>query len=195
MQTVYRTNVISGAVLPRTKAVTGVLVIGFALLTALAAQIEIPLGFTPVPITGQTFAVLLAGAALGAGPGAASQLLYISLGAVGFPFYAGGESGWTYATGSTFGYLIGFVAAAWLVGFLAEKGQDRTVIAAIPAFLTGSLVIYLFGVPWLANALNIGWVEAAGLGATPFILGDLIKIALAGSLLPAAWKLVGAFKR
>jgi biotin transport system substrate-specific component len=117
------------------------------------------------------------------------------MGAMGLPFYAGGESGWTYAAGSTAGYLVGFVVAAWLVGLLAERGQDRTVTAAIPAFLTGSVVIYLFGVPWLANVLNIGWVEAAGLGATPFILGDLIKIALAGSLLPAAWKLVGALKR
>ena len=195
MQTVYRTNVISGVVLPRTKVVTAVLVFGFALLTALAAQIEIPLGFTPVPVTGQTFAVLLAGAVLGSGAGAASQVLYVAMGAGGLPFYAGGESGWTYATGSTAGYLVGFVVAAWLVGFLAERGQDRTVTAAVPAFLTGSLVIYLFGVPWLANVLNTGWVEAAGLGATPFILGDLVKIALAGSLLPAAWKLVGALKR
>lgn len=195
MQTVYRTNVISGAVLPRTKVVTATLVVGFALLTALAAQIEIPLGFTPVPITGQTFAVLLAGAALGSGPGAASQLLYVALGAVGLPFYAGGGSGWTVATGATGGYLVGFIVAAWVVGLLAERGQDRTVATAVPAFITGSVVIYLFGVPWLANVLGVGWVEAAGLGATPFILGDLIKIALAGALLPAAWKFVGALER
>lgn len=191
MQATIPSRVITGAVLPRSTAATASLVVGFALLTALAAQVRIPLPFTPVPITGQTFAVLLAGAALGSVAGAASQVLYVVLGAVGLPFYAGGASGWTVATGATGGYLVGFIVAAWVVGTLAERRQDRTVATAVPAFLLGSVVIHLFGVPWLAAILDVGWTEAAGLGSVPFIPGDLVKIALAGVLLPAAWRLTG----
>jgi biotin transport system substrate-specific component len=171
---------------------TAALVVGFALFTALAAQVAFPLPFTPVPITGQTLAVLLAGAALGANAGAASQGLYVVLGAVGLPFYAGGESGWTTATGATGGYLTGFIVAAWIIGRLAERRQDRTIPTAIPAFLLGSVIIHMFGVPWLAAYLDLGWVEAAALGSVPFIPGDLLKIVAAGLLLPAAWRLAAA---
>lgn len=191
MQATVPSRVIAGAVLPRSTAWTVGLVVGFALLTAAAAQIRITLPFTPVPITGQTFAVLLAGASLGSMAGSASQLLYVALGAVGLPFYAGGDSGWEVVQGTTGGYLVGFVVAAWVVGFLAERSQDRTIASAVPAFLTGSLVVYLFGVPWLAHVLDVGWVEAAGLGAVPFVIGDLVKAALAGTLLPLSWKLAG----
>ena len=117
-----------------------VAVVGFALLTALAAQITIPLGFTPVPITGQTFAVLLAGGVLGANRGALSMGLYVALGAIGLPFYAEGSGGWTAATGATAGYLVGFVVAAFVVGKMAEHGQDRTLSTSIPAFLAGALL-------------------------------------------------------
>ncbi|HSG79447.1 MAG TPA: biotin transporter BioY [Acidimicrobiia bacterium] len=182
--------VISTRVLPRTRVTTAALVVGFALLTALAAQIEIPLWFTPVPITGQTFAVLLAGAALGMKLGAASQALYWGLGAVGLPFYSGGEGGWTVATGATAGYLVGFVVAAALVGALAERKQDRSVLTAVPAFLAGSALIYLFGVTWLMFDLGVDSTRALELGMTPFVVGDLVKIALAGLALPAAWRLV-----
>jgi biotin transport system substrate-specific component len=190
MQTVLPTRVIAGTVLPRQRIVTIGMVGGFALLTALAAQIRIPLPFTPVPITGQTFAVLLSGAALGAGAGAASQALYVALGLV-FPFYAGGASGWEHATGATGGFLIGFVAAAWIVGRLAERRQDRTIETAVPAFLTGTIAIYLFGLPWLAHTLDVSWVRAAELGLAPFVLGDLVKALLAGVALPTAWRVVG----
>lgn len=185
-------GVISTAVFPRSIAVTIALVVGFALLTAGAAQITIPLGFTPVPITGQTFAVLLAGAALGSWAGASSQLLYWGMGAVGLPFYADGAGGWTTATGATAGYLAGFIVAAWVVGYLAERRQDRSVATAIPAFLTGSVIIYLFGVTWLLVDVDAftTWEQALNAGLYPFIIGDLIKIALAGLLLPTAWKLV-----
>jgi biotin transport system substrate-specific component len=195
VQTTIPSRVITGVVLPRSTAVTVGLVIGFALLTAVAAQVVIPLPFTPVPITGQTFAVLLAGAALGANAGAASQGLYVLLGAVGLPFYAGGSSGWTVVQGATGGYLIGFIVAAWVVGALAERQQDRSVATAIPAFLLGTVIIHLCGVPWLAAALDVPWTEAAALGTVPFIVGDLIKVALAGLVLPAAWALVGAARR
>ena len=194
MQTTIPTRVFAGAVLPRHRVTTIALVASFALLTAAAAQVRIALPFTPVPITGQTFAVLLSGAVLGGLAGAASQALYLALGMF-LPFYAGGASGWTYATGATGGFLIGFVAAAWVVGILAERQQDRSIVTAIPAFLTGTIVIYLFGVPWLANVLNTSWTRAVELGAAPFVLGDLAKVALAGALLPAAWKLIWSARR
>lgn len=190
MLTTQPAGVITSAVFPRRAAVTAALVVGFALFTALMAQVVVPLGFTPVPITGQTFAVLLAGAALGKTAGAASQGLYWILGALGLPFYAEASGGWEVATGATGGYLLGFVAAAWIVGYLAERRQDRIIMTAIPAFLFGSLIIHLIGVPWLAGVLQVPWTEAAELGSYPFIAGDLIKVALAGVLLPVAWHYV-----
>ena len=171
------------------------LVLAFALLTALFAQIKITLGFTPVPITGQTFAVLLSGTALGVRRGAASQLLYWVLGLVGLPFYAGSKHGWKIATGSTFGYFIGFIAAAALVGALAERRQDRTLLTSLPAMLAGTVVIYVFGAAWLAHKLNIpvatGEKNAIAFGITPFLIGDAIKVVLAGGLTPLAWRFAG----
>ena len=195
--TTYPGRVITAAVLPRTMTMNAILVVGFALLTALAAQVTIPLPFTPVPITGQTFAVLLAGAALGARLGAMSQGLYWVLGAVGLPFYADASGGWEVATGATAGYLVGFVVAAFVVGLLAERKQDRNVLTAVPAFLFGSAIIYLFGVTWLWYSVEAFTTaeEAMAAGLTPFIIGDLIKIGLAGLLLPAAWRLTGSIRR
>jgi biotin transport system substrate-specific component len=177
----------------RRAARTAALVVGGALLTAAAAQVSIPLGFTPVPITGQTFAVLLVGGSLGWKRGAASQFLYVALGAVGLPFYApnaeGARGGWQLATGSTAGYLVGFVVAAAVVGWLAERGQDRRLDTSVPAMLAGSAVIYLFGLVWLAHSLGVDSSTAIEYGLTPFLIGDAIKLALAGALLPAAWRL------
>ena len=190
METTHPAPVISAVVLPRSTAVSAALVVGFALLTAAAAQVSIPLWFTPVPITGQTFAVLLSGAALGANLGAGSQLLYVGLGAIGLPFYASGNSGMEVVTGATGGYLIGFVLAAWLTGYLAERRGDRRVATALPMFLAGNLVIYLIGVPWLhASVDSIATIpDAIDKGLRPFIGVDLIKIALAGLILPTAWR-------
>ncbi len=190
MQTTIPSRVIAGAVLPRHWVVTAGLVAGFAALTAAAAQVRIPLPFTPVPITGQTFAVLLSGAALGSTAGAASQGLYLLAG-LWLPVFTGANSGWHYFSGATGGFLIGFVAAAWLTGYLAERRQDRAVATALPAFLAGSLVIYLCGVPWLAHVLDSSWLVAVEKGVAPFIVGDLLKIAAAGLLLPTAWRLTG----
>jgi biotin transport system substrate-specific component len=178
---------------PRTAVNTALLMIGFALLTALAAQIRFHIPGTPVPVTGQTFAVLLAGAAIGSRAGAGSQLIYWMMGAIGFPVFAQQSSGWEAATGPTFGYLLGFVVAAWVVGALAERGTDRAVRTAIPAFLVGNLVIYAFGIPWLMYSVpSIDTIGAAlAIGFVPFIAFDLIKIVLAGLALPAAWKLTG----
>ena len=191
----YAPPVLSSRILPLERVdkriATAALVVGFSLLTAACAQISIPLGFTPVPITGQTFAVLLTGAVLGSRAGAASQFLYLALGAVGLPFYAGGTGGWERATGATAGYLVGFVVAAYVVGYLAENRQDRRFSTSVGAFLTGNLVIYVLGVAWLMY--HQSWDLATGVekGMAPFIIGDTLKILLAGGAIPAAWKLVG----
>jgi biotin transport system substrate-specific component len=159
-----------------------------ALFVAALSQVKIPLPFTPVPLTGQTFAVLLVGAALGAKRGFSSLSLYLALGALGLPFFAGGASGLSYMTGPTLGYLVGFVAAAALTGFLAERGLDRRVSTAIFAFLAGQTVIYIFGIAWLTVLL--GFQKAIMAGLVPFLLGDTLKIGAAALALPAAWKLV-----
>lgn len=178
---------------------TATVVTGFALFTAAMAQVEISLGFTPVPITGQTMAVLIAGASLGMRLGAASQALYWALGLVGLPFYAGGEGGWQNGTGATLGYLVGFVVAAAVVGRLAERQSVRSLGAATSAMALGSVVIYVFGAGWLAHHLGIpvatGETNAISLGVTPFLVGDVVKLALAGALLPAAWAAVDRFQR
>jgi biotin transport system substrate-specific component len=171
------------------------LVAGFAFLTAVAAQASIPLGFTPVPITGQTFAVLLAGGALGAARGAASQLLYVVLGVVGLPVYSEHAAGWTTLHGATGGYMVGFVLAAAVVGWMAEGGQDRKVSTAVPAFVAGTIAIYALGLPWLAHVAHVPFSgpvagdNALTLGLYPFVLGDVLKAGVAGLVLPAAWRL------
>jgi biotin transport system substrate-specific component len=159
-----------------------------ALSVAAFAQIRIPLPFTPVPLTGQTFAVLLVGAALGAKRGAASLALYTVMGALGLPFFAGGASGLAYMSGPTLGYLVGFVVAAYVVGLLAERGLERSVRTSLVPFLVGTLIIYFFGAGWLA--VSFGFEKALALGVLPFLIGDAIKLVLAALALPAAWKLV-----
>jgi biotin transport system substrate-specific component len=188
--------VIAQRVVPRSRVNSVLLVIGAAALTALAAQWEIHLPFTPVPITGQTFAVLLTGAALGMTLGAAGQAVYVVAGAVGLPVYAGGNAGWSTATtqGSA-GYLIGFIFAAGLVGYMAERRQDRTFPTMFTAFIAGSFIIYAFGVAGLMILLDMTFTEAVVAGVVPFVLGDVIKAAAAGLLLPGAWKLLGEYPR
>lgn len=182
----------------RSRAITRdiVLVLGFALLTAAAAQVQFSLGFTPVPLTGQTFAVLLSGAALGMRRGIASQAVYWGLGLTGLPFYAGGDGGWQNGTGSTLGYFVGFIVAAGVVGKLAERCHDREVVSSLAAMAFGTVIIYAFGALWLAHDLNIpvanGEANAIAYGVTPFLVGDLLKMALAGLLTPLAWATVSS---
>lgn len=154
----------------------------FAALTAAVSPIKIPLGFTPVPITLQTLMVLLAGAMLGANLGALSQFLYVLVGALGLPVFAGGGSGFGALVGPTGGYLFGFIAAAYVVGKLVEKAKKPKYLQLIIAMLVGTLVIYVFGVVGgiIVTGLPlmqilVGWV-------LPFIIGDIIKLIVAASI-------------
>lgn len=175
----------------RSSVLTSVLVIvGGAFLTAGAAQISIPLWFTPVPITGQTFAVLLVGASLGPWHGAASLALYVLMGGIGLPFYASGSGGWVHISGATGGYLLSYPIAAWVTGSLAKRGWDKKIGSSIGAMLTGNVIIYLLGLPWLAAVLNLSLTKTLELGLYPFIPGDTLKLYLAAAALPGAWKLL-----
>jgi len=180
-------------VIPRTGLLwDAVLVVGFACLTAAFAQISFWIG--PVPVTGQTFAVLLTGALLGSRRGALSQLSYLAVGATGIPFWfaLGGSPGIARLVGPTGGYLIGFVAVAYLVGWLAERGWDRRIWTAALAMLAGETVLYVFGLTWLVRFVPVGKVLQVGL--YPFVIGDLIKMAAATLILPSAWLLLRRFR-
>ena len=180
------------AVVGRTsRAGTAAAVVAGAALIAACAQISIPLGFTPVPLTGQTFAVLLVGASLGTLAGTASALLYVAAGALGAPVYADHGHGWHIVTSASGGYLIGFIAAAALTGALAKRRWDRRFSSSLGAMLTGNVVIYAFGVAWLAHKLHTGTNTALQDGLYPFIPGDLLKLYLAAAILPTAWKITG----
>lgn len=171
-----------------------VLVTAGAMLLAVASQIRIPLGFTPVPINGGTFAVMVIGAALGARRGGAAVALYLMAGMIGVPVYAGASGGVEVAFGATGGYLLGYFVAAVLIGAAAERGADRRVRSAIPAMLVGSVVIYTLGASWLAVSVGVplfGWTDSAwSMGVAPFLAGDVLKLVLAGLALPATWRLV-----
>ena len=166
------------------------LVLGASLVIALSAQVAIQLPFSPVPITGQTMAVLLVGALLGSRRGALAVLAYIAEGLAGLPVFAGGAAGLARLFGPTGGYLVGFVAAAFLVGWLAERGWDRRFGTTLAAMTLGNLVIYGVGAVWLAVFVG-GLSRAWSLGVLPFLPGDAIKIVLAAVLLPGGWKLLG----
>lgn len=181
------------ALLPRAGLLADVLLVGVgAALVSVAAQVAIPLPFTPVPVTGQTFAVLLVGASLGSVRASSSLGLYLTAGILGAPVYADGTHGWAIATGPTGGYLLGFLLAAALTGALAERRWDRRLPSALAAMLAGNIVIYLCGLAWLAASLDTSLEKTLELGLYPFIAGDLVKLCLAGALLPGAWQTVPA---
>ena len=169
----------------RTALAQIVLVFSGAAFVGIAAQIAIPLPFTPVPLTLQTFAVLLAGAALGSLRGVASMGLYALMGVVGVPWFAEGSSGFSTAS---FGYILGFILAAFIVGRLAERGASTTPTHSAALMVIGNLAIYAVGVTWLKFAIDSSWATALSLGVVPFLIGDAIKIALAAGLLPLSWK-------
>ena len=164
------------------------LVIGGSLLIALCARITVMLPFSPVPVTAQTFAVLVIGALLGAKRGGLAALAYIIEGALGLPVFALG-GGFAVLLGPTGGYLIAFIPAAYVTGFLAQKGWDRRIGTTVLAMIFGNIVIYTFGLLWLSRLMGISKTVPA-MGLYPFIVGDLAKIVLAAAVLPAGWKLL-----
>ena len=164
------------------------LVIGFSLLTALAAQIVIPVG--PIPFTGQTFAVLLTGALLGSRLGAITMIVYLLEGSSGLPFFVSGSGGFWHLMGPTAGYLLAFPAAAFITGAFAEQGWDRRFLTAAAAMATGWIVIMLAGWLWFSLVMRTSPVLTLFDAVLKFVPGDLIKICLAAAVLPSGWKLV-----
>ena len=182
---------------PASLALDAALVLVGSLFIALFAQLTIRLPFTPVPISGQTFAVLLVGTAFGWTRAGLTVGLYLAEIAIGLPFAAEGRSGWdilTVATASG-GYLWGMLLAGVLTGWLANRGWDRDIRSSLGVMLLGNIVIFAVGVPWLAASIDVPAGEALELGLYPFIVGDVVKLLLAAGLLPAAWRLVGKNRR
>jgi biotin transport system substrate-specific component len=178
-------------VLPAGLTRSGVTILLGAALTALAAQVSFPVPGSPVPVTGQTFAVLLTAAALGPARGLAAQALYLVMGAVGLPVFAGAAHGPGVIFGASGGYLIGFLAASLITGYGARHGADRSPVRTLLLFALASVVIYAIGTTWLC--LDTGMSLGAGIsaGVTPFLPGDAVKALLAAGLLPGAWWLAG----
>ncbi len=176
-------------IVPGARARDAALVVAGAALTGLAAQLSIATPLSPVPFTLQTLAVLVTGAALGSLRGLLSMALYVVAGVAGVPWFASSGAGWG---GPTFGYILGFVIAAAVVGALAERRADRHIGSTVAMMLAGNVLIYAIGTMWLAADLELSFSEAIRLGVTPFLLTDLLKIAVAALALPGAWKLAGS---
>ena len=170
-------------------AYTVALIASGATLIALSAQIVLPLPFTPVPVTAQTLTVILVGVLLGSRRGSLAALAYIAGGALGLPVFAAGGFGLARLLGPTGGYLLGFVAAAFVVGWLAERGFDRRLVTAAVAMLAGLAVIFACGLLWLG--LFVGYQRVLALGLLPFLMGEAVKLCAAAVLLPLGWRLLG----
>jgi biotin transport system substrate-specific component len=177
--------VLADRVFGRTLALDIVLVVAGAALTALLAQVAVPL--IPVPVTGQTLAVLLVGATLGAARGAIALGLYAAVGILGVPVFSDYGSGLEVVLGPTGGYILGFIFSAALVGWLSERAWERQVLKALATFVAGTLVVFAVGLPWLAVALQLDLTQTLNAGLWPFLVGGAIKAALAAGILPLAW--------
>jgi biotin transport system substrate-specific component len=167
-------------------------VVGSLLLTV-SAKVQVP--FWPVPMTMQTYAVLVIGAAYGARLGTATVLLYLAQGLVGLPVFAGAGAGPAYLIGPTAGYLVGFALAAGLVGWAADRGRGRSFVRMVAAMTAGHLLILALGVAWLAVGFGTGWERAVAVGLTPFWAATALKSALAAATLPLAWRWADARRR
>jgi len=191
MNTYAKAETLSGAALaPLDWVKKAALVVGFSLLVALSAQVVVPLPWTPVPVTLQTFAVLLTGALLGSRLGALALLAYLAEGAAGLPFFSAGRGGAAHLLfAPTAGYLLAYPVAAYVTGLLAERGWDRRYLSAAAAMGLGSLVVLAGG--WLGLLRFYQPAQAFALGVAPFLAGDVVKIALAAAVLPSGWALVG----
>ncbi|WP_369367094.1 biotin transporter BioY [Streptomyces sp. CG4] len=180
-----RPGAVLADLLPTSRARDAALVVGGAVLTGLAAQVAVPVPGSPVPVTGQTFAALLVGTALGTRRGFLSLALYALAGVAGVPWFADGTSG---AGSVSFGYILGMLLASAAVGALARRGADRSPVRMAGTMVLGEAIIYAVGVPYLALAAHMSLSQAVAAGLTPFLIGDLLKAALAMGALPTAWK-------
>ena len=180
-----RPLVLADRVLGRSLPLDVVLVAAGAALTAVLAQVAVPL--YPVPVTGQTLAVLLVGASLGAARGAISLALYAVLGIVGLPVFSDYAGGVDVILGPTGGYIVGFIASAALVGWLSERAWERQILKALATFAAGTLVVFAVGLPWLAVALGLDLPQTLAGGLFPFLIGGVIKALIAAGLMPLAW--------
>lgn len=182
---------LTSTVLPRTSALTkALLVTGGALFLGLLAQISIPVPGSPVPVTGQTLGVLLLATAYGANMGLATFALYLAIGFAGAPVFAEQGYGFEKFVGPTGGYLAGMLIASWVLGALAGRKWDQKLFSAISAMLIGDLIIFSAGLIWLQHFTGKDWAWSFGAGLTPFIFGEVLKIAIAGTSLPTVWKFV-----
>ncbi len=190
--TALRRRAVLADTIPQARVRDAALVLAGALLTALFAQIAVDVPPSPVPVTGQTLAVGLVGATLGARRGAAALALYAILGLF-LPFYAEGSSGWHVIWGANGGYIVGFVFAAGAIGWLAERGADRRALAAFAAFVVGQLIVFAFGLAGLKIAVDQSWSWTIHNGFSIFVVGGLIKALVGALVLPSAWTLVRRF--
>jgi len=180
-----------GALITRSTAATQVaLVIGGTAFLALMAQIAIPVPGSPVPVTGQTLGALLLGSAYGASLGFTTFASYLIVGFLGAPVFASGAHGLSRITGATGGYLVGMLLASLLTGYLAGRKWDQKVLTVIPTMILGDLVIFGAGLYWLHHSIHATWATTFKLGLTPFILGEVIKIAIASTAMPTLWRFV-----
>jgi biotin transport system substrate-specific component len=175
---------------PAVRARSAVLVAGGVLFTALLAQVAVPVPGSPVPITGQTLAVVLTAAALGPVRGVAVQVLYMLAALAGLPFYSDASGGYDVVFGATGGYVLGFIPAAYLIGVAARRGADRNLLTAVPLFVAAQAVVFAVGVPWLAVAAGLTTSQALEAGLYPFIVGGIVKAAVAAAVLAGAWRLM-----
>ena len=181
-----RRLVLADRVFPRTLVMDAVLIVAGAALVTILAQLVIPL--QPVPITGQTLAVLLVGSTLGAVRGSLAMVLYALLGLVGLPVFSDGTHGASIVFGATGGYIVGFILSAAMVGWLAERQWDRKVLKALATFAAGSLAVFAIGLPWLSITLHLNLAQTLAAGFYPFIIGGVIKAVIAAGLLPLGWQ-------
>jgi biotin transport system substrate-specific component len=180
-----RRLVLADRVLPRHLVIDATLVVLGAALVGGFAQLYVPLW--PVPVTGQTLAVLLVGSTLGAVRGALSMVVYAAVGGIGIPWFSEASHGWSVIAGPTGGYIIGFIFSAAFIGWLAERQWDRQFFKAAATFLGGSLIVFAIGLPWLSFVLKTDLPTTLEYGLYPFILGGIIKAIIAAGLLPLAW--------
>jgi biotin transport system substrate-specific component len=177
------------AVFPRSSALTQALfIVGGVGFIAALAQIAIPVPGSPVPVTGQTLAVFLIGTTYGARFGATTFALYLLAGIAGAPIFASAGHGIEKIVGATGGYLVGMLVASFLLGYLADRKADQKFRTSFPALILGDLIIFTFGLVWLQQSLDLSWSQTISAGLTPFIFGELLKVAITATSLPLIWR-------